>query len=163
MQSNAGEVIEILEEEGNRLFKRFVEMVNDDLLQLMSMFKPKDGSLPQIGSFNQSIQMEVIEELKRLLAVVQEERNRRQYFRDGPSGDGPTGPPQPQPLIPPVVELILLRAEQQRIHGNWDEFNLRTDMQKNLDEISKLVKDRLARKQGDLHETTREVIGSLGK
>ena len=145
----AEKVLEILKEEGTTVvIPDVVEDLKMDLDGLAARLRKLDT-----GEYTQQVQRDVMETLRDLIEVIQEEMNRRQ-------GGGQGGEPQEgegeDPLLPTSAELKMLKALQERVNRRTSTFDRMLKKEEN-------ERERLAGKQEAVGTLTRTMADRLNK
>lgn len=151
LAGEAQKVLEIVQEEGSTV------VIPDVLAGVKADFEAVGGRLAKIdaGEYTQRIQQDILETLKQLLKVIEEERNRR---RKGGSGQpqSPQEGEEEDALLPTSAELKMLRELQVRVNRRTEEFD-------RMVEKEDAERTRLAEKQKGVATLTRTMADKLNQ
>lgn len=146
----AEKLLEVLREEGSTVV---IPDVVQDMRQDLDTLAQRLTKL-LAGEYTQEIQTDVIQTLKELIVVIQEERERRQG-KGGGGQDGMEGD-NDERLLPNSAELKMLRSLQTRV-------NRRTQRFARLREKEESERERLAEKQNGVADLTRTMADKLNR
>lgn len=149
LAAEAEKILEILREEGTTVV--IPDVVEDLKLDLDNLARRLRDL--KAGPYTQQVQRDVMETLRDLIEVIQQELNRRQ-------GQGQGGQPQEgnpdEPLLPTSAELKMLKALQLRV-------NRRTETFEKLIEKEDDERSRIADKQSAVGTLTRTMADRLNR
>lgn len=151
LAGEAEKVIGIIREEGTTVvIPDVLEDLRGDLDGLAARLGKVDA-----GEYTQRIQQDVIDTLRQLIRVIQEERDRRQG-----GGQGGEQPPQegeePESLLPTSAELKMLHELQARVHKRTQEFDRMVEKEDG-------ERRRIAGKQAAVGDLTKSMADKLNR
>ena len=147
----AEKILDILREEGTTIvIPDVVEDLRKDLDGLAARLRKLLA-----GAYTQQVQQDVIDTIKELLEVIEQERQRRQGGGQG-NNDPMEGDPSDESLLPTSAELKMLRSLQVRV-------NRRTERYERLVEKDEEELTRLSEKQGAVGSLTRSMADKLNR
>jgi hypothetical protein len=146
----AEKLLDLLREEGSTVV---IPDVVDDMRKDLDVLAQRLNKL-LAGSYTQEIQTDIIQTLKELIQVIQEERERKQG-KGGGNPDSMEGD-QDDSLLPNSAELKMLRSLQSRV-------NRRTQRYERLREKEDSERGRLADKQNGVADLTRTMADKLNR
>ncbi|MGH7163481.1 MAG: hypothetical protein ACREID_08345, partial [Planctomycetota bacterium] len=149
LSAEAEKLLGVVREEGTTVvIPDVVEDLKGDLDALAARLRRIDA-----GEYTQRIQQDVIETLRQLIRVIQEERERRQGGDGG--GEGMEGD-QEEDLLPTSAELKMLREMQVRVNKRTEEFERMVAKEEG-------ERARIAEKQRAVGSLTRSMADKLNK
>ena len=141
-----------LKEELARVFLFVLKNVSADMRQVRDSLKELDT-----GTYTQFLQKEIVRDVERLITTLKEEMDREQEMNEPQQGQSPG--PQPEPLVPRVAELRMLKAMQLDVNkGTRDLEDLRKASKEGVTESWGRALDRLLQKQGSVSRMTGEIL-----
>jgi hypothetical protein len=148
---DADKILELLREEGTTIV--IPDVIKDLRLDLDNLA----GRLRKLstGSYTQQIQQDVIQTIKELIEVIQEERNRREGQGGGQPQEPMEGSPPPG-LLPTSAELKMLRSLQLRVNKRTSQFD-------RMREKEEEERTRIADKQEAVGTLTRTMADKLNQ
>jgi hypothetical protein len=148
----ADKLLALLQEEGSTIvIPDVVADLRGDLDGLAGRLRGFDA-----GPYTQQIQQDVIETLKELIEVVQEEQQRRQGNQQQGQGQDPMEGDQEENLLPTSAELKMLKSLQVRVNRRTEQF----DRMEGKDDAER---DRLSEKQSAVGDLTRTMADKLNR
>lgn len=145
----AGQALNILMEEGTTLvFPRIVEQMREDMGLVAAHLRDK-----KTGARTQRIQADIVTTLKQLIEAVQEMRRKVQ---SGESG-GESGQSRPPPLLPSSAELKLLRACQERVNRQTNDFHVEYGQAERQQADTRRELEQIAHRQQEVAEMARKL------
>jgi hypothetical protein len=147
---------ESLEKEDSIVFGMVLRAVGDDMHAISTRLgKPSY----ETGMFVQELQTQVLRKLVELERVFGDELNRRQ--KKPPQQQGGGGQ-QKQPLVPPIMEVIMLRNMQAELNGELGRLTKELRNKKDLDPMDREYLERLANRQGMIKDVWEKFMKMAG-
>jgi len=113
------------------------------------------------GLFTQEIQREILAQLGELRDTFHDERLRRSNNRKQQQKQ--QGGQGQQPLVPPAMELVMLRKQQEDVNRRIESFFKRNpDLAKPLSEMEQMIVERLSHQQGSVKDLWKTLMDALG-
>jgi hypothetical protein len=152
------EVKEKIEEDGSTVFTWILERNRDDLDEIVGFLKGYSTD-----KLVRTIQKDVSNRFEELISALRQELKRR--MESPPPGEGQKpGQGGPQPLIPPVAELIMMKTMEEGALRRLEEFMVTTpagDDEEMLGVVRELIR-RLANEHMAVTELFEEVLERSG-
>ncbi|MBN1442876.1 MAG: hypothetical protein JXA90_09210, partial [Planctomycetes bacterium] len=153
-----------LEEEGARVFDFMLTSVASDMDQIRDLLAEIET-----GGYTQFLQKEVLEDIDRLMAAIEEQRQlarkrqeeAQQRSEEDPGAPGEEGPP---PLVSMTEELLMLRQLQREVNRQTLRLDdIRRAQPDSAPEMWTRAVDRLAQRQGSISRLTGEIVEDFEK
>jgi hypothetical protein len=158
LKGRVDERAKAVQEEGSTAFARALLNLRADMTEIARLLQSS-----QLGPFVLGLEDEVLHALGDLIGGFTDEIQRRQQEDQG-QGDPPEGGQQGKPpLVPPIVEIKLLRRLQQDVNLKLQNFWAQNPgaREGRMDDAQRRLLERLYHEQGGLAEDLEKLIETV--
>ena len=142
----------LLKEDGSSVaFPEALQQVREDMLTVASRLRSV-----KTDKITQAVEQDIIETLEEMLAALQQALKELREKRESQQQSG-SGEPGEQPLVDQLAELRMIRALQNRINRRTSFYDTILEGEQAKDPELFEALDKLAERQGQIFEATRDL------